>query len=189
MLWLEESQLSPVEYARLARKGGTERAFAHGPWLGYQLRSPLWSDATPCQGLRAGYAVDLPEVSLRLGIGACRSSFDNDVLEADSDELGGDLGAAHVWDFSAVSMSFGGVAGASWLRQRFETRGRAPDRDSLGLSVGALVGVSTELTSGFDLFAEMSGLVVFFEQRRSDGSDAAAAQPALKLTLGASKHF
>jgi Caspase domain len=188
-LWLQESQLSPVEYARLARKGGTERGLAHGPWLGYQLRSPLWSDATPCQGLRAGYALDLAQVSLRAGLGACRSSFDNAVLRAHADELGGDVAAAHVWDFAAVSVSFGGVAGASWLRQRFETLGRAPDRDSLALSVGALIGVSVELTHGFDLFAETLGQVLFFEQHRADDSDTAVAKPALRLTLGAGKNF
>jgi hypothetical protein len=188
-VWLQESDLSPVEYARLARKGGTDRARAHGPWLGYQVRSPLWSDATPCQGLRAGYAVDLPQVSLRTGLGACRSSFDNDVLRAHADEIGGDVSAAHVWDFSVVGISFGGVAGASWLRQRFTTLGRAPDRDSLGLSVGALIGVSAELTRGYHLFAETVGQVLFFEQRRSDSSDAAMARPALRLTLGAGKQF
>jgi hypothetical protein len=65
ILRLQESQLKSVEYARLARKGGTERELTHGPWLGYQLRSPLWSGATACHGLRAGYGVHLPEVSLR----------------------------------------------------------------------------------------------------------------------------
>jgi hypothetical protein len=188
-LWLRESDLSPVEYARLARKGGTDRARAHGPWLGYQLRSPLWPGATLCHGLRAGYAVDLARVSLRAALGACRSSFDNDVLHAHADELGGDLSAAHVWDWSTVSLSFGGAAGASWLRQRFTTLGRAPDRDSLSLSLGALIGVSAELTHGYHLFAESLGQVLFFEQRRSDGSDAAMAKPALRLTVGAGKHF
>jgi hypothetical protein len=188
-LRLQESQLRPVEYARLARKGGTERASSHGPWLGYQLRSPLWSDSSPCQGLRAGYAMDLQQLSLRTGLGACRSSFGNDVLSARADEIGIDLSAAHVWDFSAVSLSFGGAAGASWLRQRFETRGRAPARDSLGLSVGALVSASFELTRGFHLFAEPLGQVLFFEQRRSDGSEGSTAQPALRLTLGAGKQF
>lgn len=86
-------------------------------------------------------------------------------------------------------MSFGGVAGASWLRHRFETLGRAPDRDSLGLTVGALIGASVELTHGFDVFAVTVGQVIFIEQRRADGSDAAAAQPALRLTLGAGKNF
>src|SRR5687767_10413594 len=62
-LSLSESRLSRVEYARLARKGGSDRARAHGPWLGYQVRSPIWSGATLCQGLRAGYAVDLAQLS------------------------------------------------------------------------------------------------------------------------------
>jgi hypothetical protein len=117
-LWLQDSQLSTVEYARLARKGGTERASSHGPWLGYQLRSPLWSGASVCQGLRAGYAVELPQVSLRSALGA-----------------------------------------------------------------------SFELSQGYHLLAEALGQVLFFDQRRPDGSDEAAAEPALRLTLGAGKHF
>ena len=83
----------------------------------------------------------------------------------------------------------GGVAGASWLRQRFTTRGRAPDRDGLGLTVGALLGVSAELPSGYHLLAETIGQVLFFEQRRSDGAEGAVARPALRLTLAAGKHF
>ena len=188
-LALLESQLSPVEYARLARKGGTERARAHGPWLGYQLRTALWSGASPCQGVRAGYGVALREITLGASLGACRSVFDNDVLEARADELGLDVSAAHVWDFSAVSLSFGGAAGASWLRQRFDTKGRAPGRDSLGLSLGALLGVSSELSHGYIVFAEALGQVAFFEQRRSDGSDDALAKPVLRLTFGAGKLF
>jgi caspase domain-containing protein len=188
-VWLQESQLSPVEYARLARKGGTDRARSHGPWLAYQLRSPLWSDATACHGVRAGYALDLPDVSLRAGLGVCRSSFDNEVLDATADEYGLDISAAHVWDLSAVSLSLGGGAGASWLRQRFETLGRAPDRDSLGLSAGALFGASFALGHGYHLFAEALGQVMFFEQLASDGSEALEAQPAARLTLGAGKQF
>jgi hypothetical protein len=37
--------------------------------------------------------------------------------------------------------------------------------------------------------AETLGQVLFFDQRRPDGSDAPAAKPALRLTLGAGKHF
>ncbi|HWO12579.1 MAG TPA: caspase family protein [Polyangiaceae bacterium] len=186
---LDPSQLHPVEYARLARKGGTERERAHGPWLGYQLRTPLWSGATPCHGLRAGYALALPQVSLGAALGACRSTFDNDVLRARADELGIDASVAHVWDFAALSLAFGGAAGASWLRERFTTPGRAPGRDSLGLALGALLGASYELSHGYQLFGEALGQVLFFEQRRSDGAEGTVAQPALRLTLGAGKQF
>jgi hypothetical protein len=188
-LELEESQLSPVEYARLARKGGTARTLSHGPWLAYQLRSALWSGATSCHGLRAGYAVALPQLSLSAGLGACRSTFENAVLGADADELGADLSAAHAWDFSSLSVSFGSVAGASWLRQRFETAGRAPGRDSLALGLGALVATSVELSRGYHLFGEVLGQVLFFEQRRERDADAAVARPVLRFSLGAGKHF
>jgi Caspase domain len=188
-LFLQESQLSPVEYARLARKGGTERRLAHGPWLAYQARSPLWSAATPCQGLRAGYALDFPQLSLRTGLGACRSTFNNDVLDATADELSVDTSLAHVWDFSALSLSFGGTSGASWLRQRFSTLGRAPARDSLALSAGALLGASLAVTRGYYLFAEAIGQVMFFEQRRSAGGEGVAAVPAVRLGLGVGKCF
>jgi hypothetical protein len=188
-LLLEEAQLKPVEYARLARKGGTERAVAQGPWLGYQIRSPLWSGASFCHGLRGGYALDLAQISLSAAIGACRSTFQNDVLEARADEFGLDLTAAHVWDFSALSVSFGGLAGASWLRQRFETPGRAPARDSWALSAGALLAASTDLTHGYYVLAEALGQVSFFEQRGADGSAAVLATPTLRLTLGGGKRF
>jgi hypothetical protein len=188
-LEIEESQLSRVEYARLARKGGTARTLSHGPWLAYQLRSALWSGATGCHGLRAGYAVALPQLSLSAGLGACRSTFENDVLRANADELGADLSAAHVWDVASFSVSFGGIAGASWLRQRFETPGRAPGRDSVALGLGALVATSVELSGGYHLFGEALGQVLFFEQRRDHDDDATVARPALRFTLGGGKHF
>ena len=186
---LQESQLSPVEYARLARKGGTYRSSAHGPWIGYRLRSPLWSGASFCQGLSAGYSVVLPQLSLGAGLGACRSAFENDVLRARQDELSIDLSAAHAWDFTRLSVSFGGVAGVSWLRERFETRGRAPGRDSLAVALGALLGAAWPMDDGYYLFAESLGQVLFFEQRRSAASDATLTKPALRLTIGAGKHF
>lgn len=188
-LELEESQLRPVEYARLARKGGTERRLSHGPWLAYQFRSALWSGATGCHGLRGGYALALPQLSLSAGLGACRSTFENDVLSAHADELGIDLSASHVWDISSLSVSFGGQAAASWLRQRFTTPGVAPGRDSLGLGLGALVAASAEVSHGYYLLGEALGQVLFFEQRRAGDADSMLAQPAFRMTLGGGKHF
>lgn len=188
-LALREAELAIVDYARLARKGGAQRARAHGPWLGYQLRSALWSGASACHGLRAGYGLALSQLSLSAALGACRSVFDNELLHARADELGVDFAATHVWDFTALSVSFGSAIGASWLRQRFDTPGRAPGRDSLALAAGALLGASVDITHGYQLFAETLGQVLFFEQRRATRSDDSVAQPALRLTLGAGKLF
>jgi hypothetical protein len=54
--------------------------------------------------------------------------------------------------------------------------------------VGALIGISAELTRGYHLLAETVGQVLFFEQSSADSSSA-SARPALRLTLGAGKHF
>jgi hypothetical protein len=157
--------------------------------MAYQFRSALWSGATGCHGLRAGYAVFLQELSLASSLGACRSSFENDVLRAKADELGVDFSVAHVFDFAALSVSIGGLASASWLRQRFSTPGRAPARDSLGLGAGALAAVAGELSGGYYVFGEALGQVLFFEQRGAGGADATQAQPVLRLTLGGGKQF
>lgn len=188
-LELDESQLGVVEYARLARKGGSERAWAHGLWLGYQARSALWATASFCHGPRAGYHLDLPEVTVGLAFGACRSQFDNAVLSARADELGGEASAAHVWDLSRVSVSVGIALGASWLRERFQTRGRAPARDTFAFSGGALIGASLDVSHGYHMLADALGEALVFEQSRPDAASAMIATPVLRVTLGAGKRF
>jgi hypothetical protein len=189
LLRLDPEQLERVEYARLARKGGTERVRAHGPWLGYQLRTPLWSGAFLCHGIRGGYALDLAELTLSLGASFCRSGFENARLRADADEASLDLSAARVIDLPVVSVALGGTLGAGWLRQSFDARGRAPARNGWVLFPGALAALSTELGSGLSAFAEAIARLSVFRQRRSDGSEDTTAAAGLELTVGASKRF
>jgi hypothetical protein len=186
---LDPARLERVEYSRLARKGGTERVRAHGPWLGYQLRTPLWSGASFCQGARGGYALDLAELTLRLGAAFCRSGFDNELLRAKADELSLDVSAARVFDLPVVSVAVGGVLGGGWLRQSFEARGNAPARNGWVLFPGALAALSTDLGSGFAAFGEVIGRLSVFRQRRADGSEGTVAAAGLELTFGVSKHF
>jgi len=187
---LSEDGFERVDYARLARKGGLTRQSAHGPFLGYAPRSPLWPEASFCQGLRAGYGIDLPELTLAAAIGACRSRFDNAVLEARADELALDLSVARVFDYPLASLSVGASAGASWLRQSFDTAGRAPARNSLAGSVALLLGATRELSHGYYLLAELAGqLYVFERQAAGEPSSELGATFALRPLLGAGKHF
>lgn len=186
---LDTSTLTRVEYARLARKGGTERLRAHGPWLGYRVRTALWSDASPCQGVRGGYALDLSELTLSLGAGFCRSSFDNALLDAHADETSLDLSAVRVIDLPVVSVAFGAALGAGWLRQSFDARGRAPARDTWLLYPGLSATLSVDLGQGFAVFAEALGRLSVFRQQRQDGAIDSRAVPGLELTLGVSKRF
>src|SRR5690606_8529091 len=142
---LDLAELERVEYARLARKGGSERSYAHGPWLGYQVRTPLWPEASACHGARGGYALDFPELTLSLGLGVCRSGFDNEVLSARADEASVDVSLRRVLDLPLVSVAFGGELGVGVLRQAFDTPGRAPARHAWLLFPGVLVGLTAEV--------------------------------------------
>jgi hypothetical protein len=196
-LLLPEAELERVEYARLARKGGSERTHAHGLWLAYELRSPFWKGAGHCHGARAGYALDLPELTLGAAVGACRSTFENAVLNGRADELALHLGIRRVLDFSWLGLQAGIDTGVAWLHQSFDTLGLAPARNSLEAHVGAVLGATAELSQGFYLLAEASAQLHVF--KASDGSAAreGGTEDAANLTavfawrplFGAGKRF
>ncbi|MET0413706.1 MAG: caspase family protein [Polyangiaceae bacterium] len=191
---LSDAGFERVEYARLTRKGGPERALTHGPYAGYALRSPLSEGAGYCHGVRAGYAVDLPVLTLGASVGACRSTFSNAALSARADELSLEFSLRRVLDLPIVSLGLGVSAGASWLRQSFETVGLAPARDSVAGQLGVLVDASFDLGSGFYLLAEAAGQLYVFEQQTTS---AATSTDTRDLTavfgwrplLGAGKRF
>lgn len=194
---LPAAELERVDYARLARKGGSQRTHAHGLWLGYELRSPFWDGSGYCHGARAGYTLDLPVVSLGAGVGACRATYENAALTARADELALHLGVRRVVDFSWVGLAVGVDAGIAWLHQSFDTLGSAPERDSLAVHFGAVLGATAELPDGFYLLAELAGQLHVF--KASDGArpDADAASAGEELTavfawrplFGAGKRF
>ena len=192
---LSDQGLERVEYARLARKGGSARALAHGPFAGYALRSPLSEGTGYCQGARAGYAIDLPEFTLVGSLGACRASFFNEALRAHSDELSFALSARRVYDFPPASLGVGVNAGVDWLHQSFDTDGRAPARDSAAGEIGALVNLGWDLAGGFYLLAELGGELVVFQQQSSRARSADTNPSQLQAVfawsplLGVGKRF
>jgi hypothetical protein len=186
---LPEADLERVEYARLARKGGGELASAHAVWLGYQARSPLWSQAGFCHGARAGYALDLPEVTLGVGLGACRSAFSNAALGARADELGLELSGMRVIDVPGVSLGAGIAAGLSWLHQSFETEGLAPARNSIAAHVDLVGSVSSDLAQGFYVLGELAGQLHVFKQRQARGAESTTAVVTVRPMLAAGKRF
>ena len=186
---LPEAELERVEYARLARKGGGERASAQALWLGYQARSPLWSEAGLCHGARAGYALDLPEVTLGVGLGACRSAFSNAALGARADELGLELSGMRVIDVPGVSLGAGIAAGLSWLHQSFETEGLAPSRNSIAAHVDIVGSVASDLADGYYVLGELAGQLHVFKQRQGRDSESTTAVFSVRPMLGAGKRF
>ena len=192
---LSDRGLERVEYARLARKGGSARALAHGPFAGFELRTPLSEGVGSCLGARPGYAVDLPELTLAASAGACRASFSNAALRAHADELSLALSARRVYDLPPASVGVGVSAGVEWLHQSFETDGRAPLRDSAAGQIGALIHLSWDLAAGFYLLGELGGELLVFQQQspRARSGDADSNQLhavfAWRPLLGPGKRF
>ncbi len=189
-LTVQDSSLGRVEYARLARKGGTERRVAQSPWLGYEHRLPWWSEASACRGLRGGFSVDMPWLTVTPRVGACRSEFSNDTLEARVDELDLDVAVTHVFDLPGLSVGPGLGLGAAWLREHFETSGRAPPRSTAAAHADALLDVMWDLPEGLFLLGEAAGqLYVFREQEGNSDAVRMTAKPTMRFVVAAGRRF
>jgi hypothetical protein len=181
---LDERAFDRVEYARLVRKGGGGRARSDRLEVGYTVRSSLWSDASPCQGLVVGWAVDAQQFSLSARGRACRGTFDNAFLDATTDELGAELRVVHARDLRRLTVGGGAVGGVSLLHQRFDAMGDAPPaRTSTGAQLGLTAQIGFDVRSDVYLSAEVDGLTSFFVQEQQTGDRAARAVFSLRGNL------
>ena len=187
---VSDDQLQRIEYARLARKGGSERSLAHGPQVGYQLRTPLWRGAALCHGVRAGYALELRRVSIAPRVGFCRSGFANERVRATADEADLDVTMTRVFDLPVVSIGVGAGLGVAWLRQSFTTRGHAPPRDTAAGHFDLVLELGWDLPRGFQILTSIAGQVWVFEQQRGDENrPATTAVFTGRVLLGVGKRF
>ncbi len=185
---IEDERLERVEYARLVRRGGGDVSAVHGVQVGYRLRTPVVDGASLCHGFAVGYSLDLAELSIGARLSGCRGSFENADLRADTDELGLELRGVRVFDLSAFSVELGVLLGAAYLRETFETRGRAPTREALAGELGVTAAISRELALGFFTALELSAATYFF---RTDerGDVQLQARFALMGALALGKRF
>ncbi len=159
---VDERALDRVEYARLVRKGSGERRRADRLEAGYTIRSPLWRDARPCQGVMVGWAIDLPALSLGAHGLACRGGAHNAFVDATHDQLAGELRAVHAWDRGGVTWSGGALVGAALLVQRFTAD--APGRMSAAGVAGLTAAASYDVSRRSYVTAELDGVTAFFRQ-------------------------
>jgi hypothetical protein len=151
---VRDSALRRVDYARLARKGGPDANVVHGPQAGYTFRTHLANSTGPCHGAFFGYPLVYSTLSVVPRAEWCRTGFENDTLSATTDVVSTGLHAAHAWDLPLVSLEVGLELGVALHHQRFETRGEAPERTTLGGYFGVLGGISVDLGTGTSLFGE-----------------------------------
>lgn len=185
---ISDRELKRIEFARLARKGGADRRLAHGPQVGYQLRSPLWPDASICHGARLGYAIEHRWLSVIPRAGFCRSGFRNGNLRATADEFDLDVTLAHVFDVPLTSIGIGIAGGATLLRQVFSTPRIAPTNLTVGGHVDVVLALTWDLPRGVYLQTDVSGQVHLFQSAGADGTELAAV-PTVRGFFGLGKRF
>jgi hypothetical protein len=184
---LDDGGLERVEYARLVRKGGA-RASAESIEAGYTVRSPLWSGASPCQGVVVGWGIDLPVLSVSVRGRACRGGFSNAYLEATNDEFGAEVRVVHAWDAHPFTVAGGALAGATLVSQRFDAPGMAPTRVSPLAEIGLASVLTLDVADGVYFAAEVDGLTTFFVQENV-GETAGKSAFSLRGNLVVGKRF
>lgn len=180
---VDESTLDRVEYARLVRKGGGLRRRADRLELGYSVRAPLWSDASACQGVALGWAMDLPAHSLAARLAACRGGTSNRYLDATHDQLAAEVRLTRAWDLRAVTLGAGLLGGAAVLSQRFESASAAPRRDSLAGTLGVTVFATRDLSRRVYFTAELDGATWLFREESASGETSLRATFAPRLSI------
>jgi hypothetical protein len=185
---VDVSRLDRVAYARLVRKGAGGRPVSHAVSVGPWLRSALTNADGPCSGGYAGYAAELEHFGLRARAGACTSRFENARVAATTNEIDLELRFAHSWDLAPFALDVGLGVGAALFMQRFETRGRAPARDSLSPYALIGAGASYALGGGYALGLDVTGETHLLRFERVNG-ESGLGQSALRVSAVLGKAF
>ena len=183
-LALDTDTLTPVPYGVTVRKGlSADRRLAWGPMAGLEVAGPTRPELSPTLSGTAGVRLDLEPLSLEVRLLYQRASATNAALELTQDGLGLDATALRLVDFGALAAGLGVRLGVDGVRQRFETRGEAPDRLGLVGRGGALARLEYAPWAGVSLTASagLDGLIL----RKGDGTTGLDAVPfgGLGVTL------
>lgn len=187
---VELTRLERVKYARLVRKGRSERRVAHAAELAGSARTALPNADTPCFGAILGYRAALEDVTLATRASFCSSGFENDTLSASTREYALDAGAEYAWDFSPATLALGLAGGAVVVQQSFSTSGSAPSRAATSPFAAASARVSRDLSSRLFAALEMRAEWYLLElQSRSVSSSQLESAFAARASLGLGSQF
>jgi len=135
------ADLEVVDYARVVRKGGSERRRAWSGFVEAGARGELLDLGTPWR-VTAGARVDTPSLSYELRATGGMSSITNPRHGVDTGEASLAIAAVDVIDRGRFALGFGLLAGGGLLRQQFVEAvafGSEPVRDSAFALLGPLV--------------------------------------------------
>lgn len=147
-----------VDYARLVRKGGGERAAIHNLRLHGGARGETLSGLGVSGELTLGYGVDLSALSLGLRLRylpeRALGTPSPDGLERHHSELGLGIDARRFFDLPGLSLGVGLLLEGTWQHQRF-SRGSegvvAESRDGFAFAFGLIGSLQVPLGAGLQL--------------------------------------
>lgn len=188
---VDAAELTRVEYAQLARKGlsGTRR-HAHGVEVGGMMHTTLKSASRPSYGAFSGYRFDGTHASLAARFGYCTTATDGQYVDTRMGEYALTLRVAIVRDLSPrVSVDLGAGASFVYFTQKYETRGLAPDRRTLGGAAELYAALSVDVHGGVYLTFDATARTYAFEVEEPRGDPTLRAVFAAALSAGFGRRF
>ena len=188
---VSDDQLARIEYARLARKGGGHLQLVQGAQLGYRVRTPIASGASPCQGLFLGYAIETRHVNLVPRLGLCRNQFANNDLTATTREIDAEVRLSRAFDLPLVTVDFGASLGLALLHQSFSADASVPSRTTIAAELGLGAGLLADLPGGFYALADVASVTYFLRLRAPfpEQGDSVEAELAFRASAGVGKRW
>jgi hypothetical protein len=188
-------ELRPVPLAQVVRKGDAGMSVALGPSLAGSIHGPLGDGFSPTLGGQAGFAFELPQVTLlpRVGFGrADATTVPAGIATHTVTELSLELTAMYVLDAGRVSFAPLASIGSAFLWQRVDRGAACAPGDActytrtpkaLLTSVGAWVGLP--LGGGASLEATLELVSYYLGKQSSPQDEAGAAARSGSLTYRA----
>jgi hypothetical protein len=172
--------MARLDYARVVRKGGTERHASASLFALGGLRGSLLG-LGPAGQTFVGARVDLRQFALELRLGFAQSDVNNGRLDITTREIAPALAALRAFDLGPLTLDVGLELGASWLLQALHDPTQQ-DRRSLGPYLGIVGQLEIPLYRRLFLRVELGGLFYFL---RNDVSGTTATTTEATYRVGA----
>lgn len=182
---LATAEMDRIEFARLARKGGTHVPFVAGIGVSLLLHSGLADRRTYCSGAGVHASLVYHALSIVPRVGACRESFTAERVSSSTTETQSSLAVNVHRDLSTRwSVYVGPELGLSYFRQGVTpSAGAATDRNLLGGALTVQGGADYALRSGFVLGVRLLAQTYFLQLQNPTQP---AADVSAVFTYGAS---
>ena len=178
--------MARLDYARVVRKGGTERHVTGSLFAAAGTRGSLLGLGVSWQTL-VGARVDLKQVSLELRVGFGQSDLNNGRLDITTREISAAVDALRAFDLGPLTLDVGLELGGSTILQALHDP-MHPDRASFGPFVGAVGQFEIPLWRRLYARVEVAGLFYFLRAADVAGG-VASTQATFRANGGLGIYF